>query len=169
MFFFSKFSRRGVSPLIATVLLIAFSIALGAIVMSWGRTFVTDQTKLVSEQSDKEMACSSNVAIDWVVISSDFQIFHNTSGIRFIIENIGREDITGIKVRAVTSDQQVYNFDDVSSLPTGNAKNYNFDIDEVVTGFSYVSVSPKISIAGQGDYVLCSNYELKIDEIDQRN
>jgi len=32
--------RRGISPLIATVLLIAFAVALGAVVMNFGRTLV---------------------------------------------------------------------------------------------------------------------------------
>ena len=30
-------NKKGVSPLIATILLIAFAVALGAVVMSWGR------------------------------------------------------------------------------------------------------------------------------------
>lgn len=34
--------RKGVSPLIATVLLIAFAVALGAVVMNWGRTYLSE-------------------------------------------------------------------------------------------------------------------------------
>ncbi|NOZ80615.1 MAG: hypothetical protein GXP63_02985 [DPANN group archaeon] len=41
-------SRRGVSPLIATVLLIAFAVALGAVVMNWGKTQIQDQ--IISEE-----------------------------------------------------------------------------------------------------------------------
>ncbi|MDP7623305.1 MAG: hypothetical protein QF436_04300, partial [Candidatus Woesearchaeota archaeon] len=33
----AKSNKRGVSPLIATVLLISFAVALGSVVLNWGR------------------------------------------------------------------------------------------------------------------------------------
>lgn len=51
--------KRGVSPLIATVLLIAFAVALGAIVMNWGRTYVEDTQEFAREGSEGDLVCSS--------------------------------------------------------------------------------------------------------------
>lgn len=38
-------TKKGVSPLIATVLLIAFAVALGAVVMNWSHSLVTPEEK----------------------------------------------------------------------------------------------------------------------------
>lgn len=37
-------NKRGISPLLATVLLIAFAIALGALVLNYGENFVMEAT-----------------------------------------------------------------------------------------------------------------------------
>ena len=41
-------SKRAISPLIATVLLIVFSVALGAVVMSWGETYIEEKAEFVA-------------------------------------------------------------------------------------------------------------------------
>lgn len=37
--------KRGVSPLIATIVLISFTIAIGSLVINWGKQFITAQTQ----------------------------------------------------------------------------------------------------------------------------
>ena len=37
-------SKRALSPLIATVMLIAFAVALGAVVMNWGKGYIEEST-----------------------------------------------------------------------------------------------------------------------------
>jgi FlaG/FlaF family flagellin (archaellin) len=48
---------RGVSPLIASVLLIAISVLIAGILLSWGPSLVKDQTKMVSNKSDEVVSC----------------------------------------------------------------------------------------------------------------
>ena len=53
-----KLNKKAVSPLIATVLLIAFAVALGAVVMNWGRSYVETTAKYAEEKSDIQILCS---------------------------------------------------------------------------------------------------------------
>jgi len=61
-------NKRAVSPLIATVLLIAFAVALGAIVMNWGRGYVEDTQDFARESSEGQLTCSSDVQMDFTIL-----------------------------------------------------------------------------------------------------
>lgn len=54
----SELRFKGVSPLVATVLLIAFVIAVGGIVAVWANSFATSQTQLVGQQATISTTCS---------------------------------------------------------------------------------------------------------------
>jgi flagellin-like protein len=48
---------KGISPLIATVLLIAFTIAVGGIISIWLTGYTTTTTEIISEESEARIAC----------------------------------------------------------------------------------------------------------------
>jgi len=50
--------KKGVSPFLATVLLIAFAIAVAAIFGGWLTSFTTQTTEEVQERSEKRVTCS---------------------------------------------------------------------------------------------------------------
>jgi flagellin-like protein len=50
--------RKGISAIIATVLLIAFTVAVAGILSSWLTSFTTSSTQTVKSQSDAELTCS---------------------------------------------------------------------------------------------------------------
>ena len=57
------FGRRGVSPLIATVVLIGFAVSLGAVIMSWGKTIFEEEptVEIPPEQSNLVWYMGSNI------------------------------------------------------------------------------------------------------------
>lgn len=72
--------KRGVSPLIATILLIAFAVALGAVIMQFGEA-VTG-------------VCGTNIVIQpTACVNAD-------GSIKFSIKNAGSDEITSLKVEA---------------------------------------------------------------------
>ncbi|MBI2523409.1 hypothetical protein HYW19_03395 [Candidatus Woesearchaeota archaeon] len=85
------FNKRSVSPLIATVLLISFAVALGSVVLNWGRNLD------ISRPGD---ACSG-VAIKMRNIA-DAEVCYAGSGsgtyINFVIDNTGGIDIDGLGI-----------------------------------------------------------------------
>ncbi|MBW2964055.1 hypothetical protein KY363_01220 [Candidatus Woesearchaeota archaeon] len=102
-------STRAVSPLIATVLLIAFAVALGAVVMNWGRGYVEDTANIARERSDTEVKCASDVNIDIVEIDGTPQVCYNTSAgfpsnnysLQFIVENKKSTTVESISARVI--------------------------------------------------------------------
>jgi len=97
-------SKRAVSPLIATVLLIAFAVALGAVVMNWGRTYVEDTAAFAREKSDTEIKCSSDVKLDFLEVRNVKRLcyeYTTTTKLNFTVENIGKLDIVGLAVTVV--------------------------------------------------------------------
>ena len=82
--------KRGVSPLIATILLIAFAVALGSVVMNWGLSLSLGKS---------EDGCR-NVEIKIRSLDSAdvcFGGFGQNGYINFIIDNVGI-DISGLAI-----------------------------------------------------------------------
>jgi flagellin-like protein len=104
-------SRKAVSPLIATVLLIAFAVALGAVVMNWGRGYVEDTANMARERSDAEVTCTAEVELQAVEIDNTPQVCWNYSGstgyIFLILENPKEKNIENMELRLIGTDTRV--------------------------------------------------------------
>lgn len=151
--------RKAVSPLIATVLLIAFAVALGAVVMNWGRGYVEDTANIARERSDTEVTCASEVDINIVDIDGVPQICYNTSDpvadnntIYFIVENKQSRTVEKIQARLIGDDTRVpYTIDlgDGSNLTMNAAKMLNFTYDNTVYGDPIqLKLTPYIKVGG---------------------
>ena len=57
-------NKKGISPLIATVLLIGFTVALAAVVILWGSGFVNRTTAATSEKTVQTLACTSDLSFE---------------------------------------------------------------------------------------------------------
>lgn len=51
-------NAKGISPLVATVLLIAFVVAIAGLIATWVNSFARTQTELVGQQSTLSITCS---------------------------------------------------------------------------------------------------------------
>jgi len=82
---------KGVSPLIATVLLIAFTVAAAGIISSWLQGFTRSTTNTVTSQSQSELTCSyAGISLSSLKYSaSDFSLSGK-------VENTGKVGIGGI-------------------------------------------------------------------------
>ena len=96
-------NKKGISPLIATVLLIGFTVALAAVVITWGSGFVNRITTSTDTSSTNSFACTNDL---------DFQINKVNCGNSgsVLIDNRGNVDIASLSVR----------FFDVSGNPVGS-------------------------------------------------
>ena len=84
-------SKRGVSPLIATVLLIAFAVALGSVVMNWGLSL--ELGKSADKCRNIEIKIR-NIDVSEVCFGGVGQ----NGYINFIIDNTGGADIGGLAI-----------------------------------------------------------------------
>ena len=85
--------KRGISPLIASVLLIGFTIAIVAMIFIWWGDFVKQKTIKEGLKNEAERACMDEVDID--VKSAK----ETANGLEFIINNRGSEKIVAFRFR----------------------------------------------------------------------
>jgi len=112
------FNKRGVSPLIATVLLISFAVALGSVVLQWGKSLP------ISNLGD----ICSGVAMKIRSVNGA-EVCYSGSGqdayINFILDNNGEIDIEGLQIHMLGEKGiKTSNFDDFS-IKKGNLLDIN--------------------------------------------
>ncbi len=138
-------SKRGVSPLIATILLIAFAVALGSVIMNWG----------LSLSINSDDPCQK-VALDLREFNGAEACYGNRGEqgyINFIIENQGSIDVSGVSLWL--TGQKKSELIDLDSLPISKRESIEKVSNDVVFSFNtvgnldQVQFIPKISTNGK--------------------
>lgn len=175
-------SKRGISPLIATVLLIAFAVALGAVVMNWGKQYVEEQAADAKMSGQAKQLCTSTELI-FETVSRMPQICYrgnttNTTGLDFTIRNIASHDILDMQLTVLgTDDVLEVNLKDDADLTSKFALGPNkilrardFNITGI-GGFTKAIFTPGIKVDGKKDPQLCSDnvLDVEITEIEECN
>lgn len=94
--------KKGVSPLIAAVLLIAFTMAIAAILTAWISGFTTERTEEVKKYEEEISCLSKNI-----YIGKDFSYFNGTH-IQTFITALGSDSINVDKIQVIlTNSTQV--------------------------------------------------------------
>ena len=131
-------NKKGISPLISTVILIFLAIGIGVVVMNWGRA-----------QLEAGSKCAINTGMNIVKLNNIPQICHSGSGengfIKFIVENGANTDISAVQLRVIGSKDIFMLEVSGSSIEKGYTLQkvvpYNFDIFGKV---KQVKLTPKI-------------------------
>ena len=156
----ARLNKRGVSPLIATVLLISFAVALGSVVLNWGRNLD------ISNPGDK----CSGVSIKIRNIG-DNQVCYSGEGkngyINFILDNNGNMDIEGLGVWIVgQKGTKLLDLDDFS-INRGElldikdkAVKYDFDKYGIIEHIQFI---PKVKIGDSTE--ICARNSVKADKL----
>ncbi len=150
-----RLGRRGISPLIATVLLIAFAVSIGTMIMNWGKDAVAagdcSETKLeVQIINNKPLFCYDTLS----------------NKVNVMLKNTGSTDINKLKMRIVTPDFNTEEKDIAdSAIESGGIKTKN--IDYVRSGKFRIEIIPTISMGGKER--VCSEKYVFVDDISACN
>lgn len=136
-------SSKGVSPLVAAVLLIVITVSIVGIISGWLTTFFIDTRETVTNRTDSQVGCTgSSLNIESVYVA----IANGTSGnVRAVVKNDGVIDdtITAAQYLNTTG----HNFSTTAALPIsfgrGSIKTLLFENVSIqnCTAFSQVVVS----------------------------
>lgn len=160
--------KRGISPLIATVLIIGFVVGVAAVIMTWGQTFVKSLQERTEEQTVQFQKCSpSQVIFD---IKNACLIGHT---IKFTIDNRGSEAINYFIVRkeGEKGSETSRTSNGLAGLGIANIEApYSYEFGEIVKS---VELLPAIKVedrevAGrsfEGGEVVCSNIQVKKENL----
>jgi len=165
------FSKKAVSPLIATVLLVMIVVSIGAAVMVVIQGLSEEQIQNIEAQKDL-LACGNEVRIDIFKVGSKSKICVNNIdsplGIEaiLIMENKGLRDIAGFRVTAFGNNGfNISTFDNTSLPKSGETmKAIRFivrgNISSSENNIEKISINPRI--AGK-DIITCSDPSLEFD------
>ena len=148
-------NKRGIAPLIATLLLISFAVALGVVIMSFGRA-----------QVELEAQCPINIGMKLSQISGENQLCYDSGAkeLRFTLENGVNIKVEGLIFNIIGS-IQAESFE-LNEAKIGKAGNYlgKISYDSAKSGeIRQIKVSPKIILYDEEQ--ICVDKALVIEEI----
>ena len=165
-------NRKAVSPLIATVLLMAFAVALGAVVMTWGKDYVEATTSEVSTTTMSTKTCALDVSADIMRIGSQTTLCVNYQQhyVEFIINNRGSK-IEDLQVSLIGKENSVFTNSSVLKTPIDQAGvrkvSVNYNPADAIEPLQQIIITPKIRISGQSDPIYCTQKFIEYDIIDK--
>lgn len=133
-------SRQGISPLIATVLLLAFAVAIGTMIVSY-----------LIDASNADSCRNVQIALE-----SSAHACYSGGHVSFIIANQGDKAITGVVVRLIGTGQDVTEHDVPLSLASASATKIDVAYQVVDPQGVSVTVIPKI-LSGGNEKACTSN------------
>lgn len=156
-------NTRGITPLVATVLLVAFSVGLGALVMSWGEEYISEKAEFAQGTPEVKNMCDL-AKIDIIKITGNPQICLGAQGIQVFIDNGPDIDLVGVHARIVGS-KTVDVQENILSLPLikGNAARSYITYKPEIGQLLQVKLTPKILENNQ--VALCSQNAITLERI----
>lgn len=137
--------KKAISPLIATVLLIGFTVALATVVMLWAKGYITERAEKEGALSEKQLECTYiDMTVNKAVLSGNV--------LSLELENKAEKSIDGIIVRTLEDESKV--FKKVIGLGPFEVRNINI---ENIGAIDRVDVIPALKPEGAGaPFVPCS-------------
>ena len=142
--------RKGVSPLVAAVLLISFTMAIAAILATWATQYMTQQTSTLTARGEEANCVYARMALDTYSYDS------GTGQLVFIINNKGRISLqnftmfvyntSGINRISLETDESVVNRQNATLSP-GEPRSF------IVNGISNISRFRVISTCAEYSFV----------------
>jgi FlaG/FlaF family flagellin (archaellin) len=146
---------KGISPLVATVLLISLVVAIAGIVSQWSTIFAKEQTEIVTEQSKTSITCSyGNINM------KDLRFQTAQSRLSGSLENIGQIALGNLTLSIVyqnASSQNVRLCNDPSGSISCSVANLSLSVAERVGfnvsiwGSNYDSIKVSTNCTGVTD------------------
>ncbi len=140
--------KRGISPIIATLLLISFAVAVGLVIMNFGRA-----------QVELEAECPLDIGMQFVNIGGQPDICSDGSQIRFSVENGVNVQISGLIVNAIGT-QSAQTAELPATIPKAGIY---FGIVPFADSVRQVKITPKIVL--QGEEQICVERALVMENL----
>jgi FlaG/FlaF family flagellin (archaellin) len=160
-------SKKAVSPLIATVLLIVVVVGIGAVVTGIVRDYVSESKRSVDSKNDA-MSCSRDVVVDVVDIGGVQQVCKGTNYVDIVVENVGTKKVDDFQL-IIYATTGIYRNDSIAggtATTPGQAREFNVTFSGITAGsIEQVKLVPKLKKSGSASYSFCSDVALKFEGV----
>lgn len=114
-------NKKGISPLIATVLILGFTVALAAVIMTWGTGFTKKMQTQTEETANVQVICATDVVFDVKSVCYEDEAVKcdplTTDCYKILIQNDGKESIKKWKIRIYEDETKVDPLDSSVGIP----------------------------------------------------
>lgn len=157
------FNKRGITPLVATILLVAFSVGLGALVMSWGEDYIEAKAEFVQGTAEVKSGCDA-AEISIIRIGGQDQACAGPNGLQLWIDNGPSIDLYNIHAR-IAGNNGVEVKDDILPGPLlrANAIKAIVPYDTSVGPILQVKLTPKIWTGS--NVAICSQTSITLERV----
>ncbi len=139
--------KKAVSPLIATVLLIGFTVALVALLIVWGTNYLQETAEKEGATAEGELECQT---VDFTIQS----VSYSGGNLDVTISNFEKDPIDAFVFR-VEENGEYYPYQVYDSVESAVIETITIDIsDSGIISIDTVEVVPRLSIASNV-YVTC--------------
>ncbi len=146
-------NKRGMSPLLLTIILIAFAVALGAMIMSWG----------ADRASTQSGSCqNSNIVVQTAFNKEMFCYNQATNKLKLVVKNSGKQKIEELIFRRISADLSVRDISLPSSMMEPG-RLYEAEIPYEPTAKTHIELVPKILVDNAP--VLCDDKAIIREQI----
>lgn len=145
-------NKKGITALMATFLLISLAVAVGVVVMNFGRA-----------QVEEGAECAIDVGLHFAEISGEGQICYDGSQVKFTVENGINIDVQGLIVNVIGT-ERAETFE-ISDARMGKAGTYvgKLKFDSSGGQIRQVKITPKINPLDEE--VICPDRALIIESV----
>ncbi len=143
---------KGISPLIASVLLIAFTVSIATIILGWFSGFVKTTTENVSSSTEQTMGCSvAGISIE--------HIYLNVSGSNasVVVKNTGYKDFSNVSALIVSKSGATCS-GSINSLKKGMVGTLSFNCASITSCDVFDRAIVTTECGGVSDTVTSSSY-----------
>ena len=145
--------KRGISPIIATLLLISFAVALGVVIMTFGRA-----------QVELEAQCPINIGLQLASIGGEDQFCYQNNELKFTLENGVNIKVEGLIVNVIgTNKAETFEVNDAKMAKAGTylgSVSYDFASGGEIR---QVKITPKIVLYDEEQ--ICTDKALVVEKI----
>ena len=156
-------SRRAITPLVATILLVAFSVGLGALVMSWGEEYIEEKAEFVQGTAEVKSGCDI-AKISIITLNGQSQACYGPQGIQIWIDNGPDQELYNIHARII-GQNGVDVIEEILDQPLlkANAVKALFQYNKEISPIMQIKLTPKIWTGK--DTALCGQAALNIEKL----
>lgn len=143
-------NKKGISPLIATVLIIGFTVALAAVIMVWGQGFIKGMQEKTEAGADVQLTCAQDV----VVAVSDACIIPAVAPavptqLKVTVKNDGNKDLSTLTLRVYESASKIATVN-LGALTAFGVNTFTATPTGITVGsIQQVEVVPQVMISGK--------------------
>ena len=147
--------KKGITPIMATVLLLSFAVAIGVVVMNFGRAQVEDSAE-----------CPVDIGLKLAEIGGQKQLCYNAGNkqVKFTIENGINTEVKGIIINIIgAKEAKSFDIPGATMIKLGNYLG-NADYDSGISGeIKQVKITPKIVLYDKEQ--ICVEQALIVEDI----